>query len=90
MHSHLDPRIPTMPERSASDVHRPGRYRVHQARNAVGCSASRMSGELLLRATCEAYLHTLCVLSCISDDSFEKMNLLDGAITAREGNGDTM
>ena len=42
----IDPRVPTMPGRSTSDVHRRGRYRVHQARSAVGCCASRMEGAL--------------------------------------------
>ena len=40
----IDPRIPTMPGRSMSGFHRPGRHRVHQARGAVRCSASRMTG----------------------------------------------
>ena len=43
----IDPRIPTMPGRSASGFHRPGRHRVHQARSAVRGSADRMKGELL-------------------------------------------
>ena len=43
----VDPRIPTMPlGRSMSGFHRPGRRRLHQARSAVRCSASRMKGEL--------------------------------------------
>ena len=42
----IDPRIPTMPGRSTSGFHRPGRYRLHQARSAVRCRASRMKGEL--------------------------------------------
>ena len=38
----IDPRIPTMPGRSTSGFHRPGRHCLHQARNAVRCWASRM------------------------------------------------
>ena len=41
-----DPRIPTMPGRSMSGSHQPGRYCLHQARSAVRCSASRMKLEL--------------------------------------------
>ena len=40
------PRIPTMPGRSTSGYHQPGRRFLHQARDAVRCSASRMKGEL--------------------------------------------
>ena len=42
----IDPRIPTMPGRSTSGFHQPGRHCLHQARSAVRCSASRMKGEL--------------------------------------------
>ena len=42
----IDPRIPTMPGRSISGFHRPGRHCLHQARSAVRCPASRMKGEL--------------------------------------------
>ena len=42
----IDPRIPTMPERSTSNLHQPGRHCLNQARSAVRCSASRMKGEL--------------------------------------------
>ena len=42
----IDPRIPTMPGRSTSGFHPPGRHCLHQARSAVRCSASRMKGEL--------------------------------------------
>ena len=42
----IDPRIPTMPGRSTSGFHQPGRRCLHQARSAVRCSASRMKGEL--------------------------------------------
>ena len=40
----IDPCIPTMPGRSTSGFHRPGRHYLHQARSAVRCSASRMKG----------------------------------------------
>ena len=42
----IDPRIPTMPGRSTSSFHQPGRHCWHQARSAVRCSASRMKGEV--------------------------------------------
>ena len=42
----IDPRIPTMPGRSMSGFHQPGRHCLHHARSAVRCSASRMKGEL--------------------------------------------
>ena len=42
----IDPRIRTMPGRSMSDFHCPGRHGVPQTRSAVRCSASRMNGEL--------------------------------------------
>ena len=42
----IDPRIPTMPRRSTSGIHRPGRHCLHQAPSAARCSASRMKGEL--------------------------------------------
>ena len=41
-----DPRISTVPGRSTSGFHLPGRRCLHQARSEVGCSASRMGGEL--------------------------------------------
>ena len=41
----IGPRIPTMPGRSTSDFHQPGRHCLHQARSAVSCLASRMKGE---------------------------------------------
>ena len=41
----IDHRIPTMPGRSTSGIHRPGRHRLHQERSAVRCWASRMKGE---------------------------------------------
>ena len=40
----IDPCIPTMPGRSSSGFHRPGRHCLHQARSAGRCSASRMEG----------------------------------------------
>ena len=42
----VDPRIPTIPERSMPGFHRPGRHCLHQERNAVRCPASPMKGEL--------------------------------------------
>ena len=40
-----DFRVPTMPGRSTSGCHQPGRDCLHQARSAVRCSASRIKGE---------------------------------------------
>ena len=42
----VDPCIPTMPGRSTSGFHRPGRHWLHQARSAMRCWASDMKGEL--------------------------------------------
>ena len=42
----IDPRIPTMPGRSMSGFHRPGRHYLHQVRSAMRRPASRMKGEL--------------------------------------------
>ena len=42
----IDPRIPTLPGRSTSGIHCPGRHRKHLARSAVRCPTSRMKGEL--------------------------------------------
>ena len=54
----IDPRIPTMPGRSASGFHRPGRHLLAPsfAKRKVRCSASRLKGELhvILRTALEA------------------------------------
>ena len=42
----IDPRIPTMPGRSTSGFHRRGTVFLYQARNAVRCWASPVTGEL--------------------------------------------
>ena len=42
----IDPRVSTVPERSTSGFHQPGRHCLHQARSAVRFSTSRMKGEL--------------------------------------------
>ena len=42
----IQPRISTMPGRSTSGFHQPGRHCWHQARSAVRCSSSRMMVEL--------------------------------------------
>ena len=42
----IDPRIPTVPGRSTSGFHRPGRHCWHQARSPVRRLASRTKGEL--------------------------------------------
>ena len=72
--------------------HRPGRHRMHQARRAVRCSASRMKGELhpLPRTTCEANFRTYCVLYCMPDDCFKLIYFLSGVAIFRDSNGDTM
>ena len=50
----IDLRIPTMPGRSTSGFHPPGRHYLHQARRSVKSPASRMKGELHLPGTaCE-------------------------------------
>ena len=62
-----DPRIPATSKRSTSGFHQPGRHRVHQARSAVRCSASRVNGEscILLKTACKADFGTLFdILSC--------------------------
>ena len=50
MHGHsrmtIDPRMPTIPGRTTSGFHRPGRHCEHPVRSAVRCSASRMKGKL--------------------------------------------
>ena len=63
----VDPRITTMPGRSRSGLHQPGRHWLHQARSAVRCSASRMKGELCIlpRTACKTDFGTLCLLSCL-------------------------
>ena len=64
----IDPRIPTMPGRSTSGFHQPGRNCLHPALNAVRRSASRMKGETAsfqeprIRQTSAS---TLCLLSCL-------------------------
>ena len=42
---HANRRIPTTPGRGTLGFYRRGSHRVHQARRAVRCSASRMKGE---------------------------------------------
>ena len=63
----FDPRIPKMPGRSMSGFHRPGLHCLRQPRNAVGCSASRITGVncILLTTASERDFGTLCALSCI-------------------------
>ena len=53
----IDPRIPTMPGRSTSGFHQPGRHCLHQARSAVRCSTSHMkSGAGGKKGLLKAYL----------------------------------
>ena len=65
-HMTIDPRIPTVPARSMSGFHRPGRHRLHQVRSAVRFPASRLKGEscILQITACKADLHM--------DDSFNE------------------
>ena len=42
----MEIRIPTIPERSTSGFHHPGRHCLHQPRRAMERSAGRMKGEL--------------------------------------------
>ena len=87
----IDTRIPTMPRRSTSGFHRPGRYCVHQAQSGVRFSASRMKGELYsgkkhLRGGLPHLVRTLLLM----DDSFEVICLFSGVATSRDSNGDTV
>ena len=52
----------------------------------------RMKGELHpIKPACEADFHTLCVFSCISDDSsFEGNYVFSGVATSRDSNGNTL
>ena len=62
----IDPRIPTMPGRSMSGFHQPGRHWLHQARSAVRCSASRMKVNCILPRTArKTDFGTLCLPSCL-------------------------
>ena len=63
----IDPLMPATPGPSTSSSHRSGGHCLCLARSAVGCSASRMKGELHLAniRLCEADFGPLCVLSCI-------------------------
>ena len=58
----IDPRIPSMPGRSTSGFHQPGRHCLHQARSTVRCSASRMKGE---RHPCKNKLRQGGHVSCL-------------------------
>ena len=62
-------RIPTMPGRSPSRFHRPGRHCLHQARRVVRCSASRMKRVscILLRTAFEADIS--CIWLTASNES---------------------
>ena len=66
----IDPRIPTMPGRSTSGFQQPGRHRLHHARSAVGCSVSRMKGELHpSKNRSEDGLRHLVLIFLLMDDS---------------------
>ena len=61
----IDPCIPTMPGRSAPGFHRCGRHCLHQARSAVGYSASLMKDELHpTKKSCDADFSTLLLDTC--------------------------
>ena len=64
---------------------------MHQARNAMGCSASRIKGELhpaknRLRGRLAHLVRTFLYI----DDSFELMFLFSGVAISRDRNRDTM
>ena len=70
----IDPRIPTMPGRSRSGFHRPGRHCSRQARRAERCPASRTRGELhptTVRSAFEADSGNFRVLFGNMNDSVE-------------------
>ena len=87
----IDARIPTMPARSTSGFHRPGRHCLHQVRSAVRCSASRMKGEL--HPAQNRFLGGLRLLVRTfldMDDSLELIKLFSGVASSTECNGYTM
>ena len=75
----IDPRIPTMPERSTSGFHQPGRQCLHQGRSAVMCSASRMKGELNLSKN--RLEDGLRLLSCLWMTAPMSNTLFPGVVT---------
>ena len=82
----VDPRIPTVPGRSMSGFHQPGRHCLHQARSAVRCSASRMEGELhpskSRSAAHKTDFGTLCLLSCLWLTASMRSTLFYGVATS--------
>ena len=73
----VDPRPPTMPGRSTSGFRRPGRHCADQARSAVRCSTSGMTGELH-PTTKPLMFGALCVRLLQLDDSVEFVVYLAG------------
>ena len=65
----IDPRIPTMPGRSTSGIHRPGRHCLHQARSAFRCWASRVKGELHPTGEGRAYSFVACLRRLTNDQA---------------------
>ena len=80
----IDPRIPTVPRRSTSGLHRPGKRRLHQARGAVRCSASRIEGELRSTESQKSGGFPHLVRTFMLTDGSS------GVATFRASNGDTM
>ena len=78
----IDPRIPTMPGRSTSGFHRPGRHRKLQARSetwGVGPVAQRVSS-ILPRAAFEVKLLAY-------GWQLQWVDLISGVTTSRDSNG---
>ena len=70
----IDPRIPTMPGRSTSGFHHPGKLCLHQARSAVRCSASRIKGGLHPSKNCSLDgLRHLVPTFLLMDDSANEL-----------------
>ena len=87
----IAPRILTIPGRSTSGFHQPGRHCLHQARSAVRCSASRMKGELHLSKN-RSYdgLRHFVPTFLLTDDSGKLVTLFSGVSTPGIAIGITM
>ena len=76
----IDPRLPTLPglEHVRVFTDQAQISRVHQARSAVRCSASRINGELhaAKNRLCVADFRTLCVPPCVSTTMTQLRNNL--------------
>ena len=86
----VDPRFPTMPGRSTSGFHQPGRRCLHQARSAVRCSASRMRRELQpsKNRSLEGLRHLVPTFLLMGDSA--KVTLFSGVTSPGTAMGITM